>query len=150
MVILCPPLPCSRLKRLACVHVQESHLWLTREMTFNSMDRIVPIRSAVQVSIINEFNLLTQNQHTLIEVHGYRALCFIWHKALKALRIPTKRSCRYLYAQLAYQQLIATHGKNEVKKSRAVRLGEIVNPNLASSFLTSEASPCSKAKGIAH
>ena len=105
------------------VHVQESHLWLTREITFNSMDRIVPIRSAVQVSIINEFNLLTQNQHTLIEVHGYRALCFIWHKALKALRIPAKRSCRYLYAQLTYQQLISTQGKDKVTKLLMDELG---------------------------
>ena len=105
------------------VHVQESHLWLTREMTFNSMDRIVPIRSAVQIGIINEFNLLTHNQHTLIDEHGYRALCFIWHKALKKLRIPVKRSCRYLYARLTYQQLISTKGKDDVTKLLMDELG---------------------------
>lgn len=105
------------------VHVQESHLWLTREITFNNLDRIVPIRSAMQISIINAFNLITQNQHTLIEIHGYRALCFTWHKALKALRIPAKRSCRYLYAQLTYQQLIATQGKDEITKLLMDELG---------------------------
>ncbi len=105
------------------VHIQENKLWLTREITFNSMDRIVPIRSAVQVSFIHEFNLLTQNQHTLIEVHGYRALCFIWHKALKELRIPAKRSCRYLYAQLTYQHFIATQEKDELTKTLMDELG---------------------------
>ena len=83
----------------------------------------VPPHSPVQVSFINEFNLLTQNQHTLIEVYGYRALCFIWHKALKKLRIPTKKSCRYLYVQLTYQQLIATQGKDEVTKLLMDELG---------------------------
>ena len=105
------------------VHVQKNKLWLTREITFNCMDRIIPIRTEVQANIVNEFNLLTKNQHTLIETHGYRALCFTWSKALKTLRIPAKKSCRYLYAQLTYQQLTPTLGKDELTKLLMSELG---------------------------
>jgi NADH:ubiquinone oxidoreductase subunit len=98
------------------VHVQENILWLTREMTFNSQDRVVPIRTDVQANIINEFNLVTQNRFTFIELHGYRAVCFIWSKALKDLRIPVKKSCRYVYAQLMSQQLASTHSKDAITK----------------------------------
>lgn len=40
------------------VHVQKDKLWLTREMTFNSMDRLVPVRTDVQANIIDEFILV--------------------------------------------------------------------------------------------
>ena len=105
------------------VHVQENTLWLTREITFNSQDRIIPFRSEIQLSIINEFNLITKNQYRLIDLHGYRALCFTWSNALKAARIPTKKSCRYLYAQLIYKQLSSTQGKDELANILMNELG---------------------------
>jgi len=98
------------------VHVQGHRLWLTREITFNSQDRVVPIRTEAQGNIINEFNLITQNQYTLINVYGYRALCFAWSSALKKLRIPAKKSCRYLYAQILYAQLIPAVENQEIIK----------------------------------
>ena len=105
------------------VHVQKNHLWLTREITFNSLDRIVPIRSETQINIINEFNLITKNQHRLIELYGYRALCFTWSKALKTARIPVKRSCRYLYAQIIYKQLAPTQSNDKLTKLLMNELG---------------------------
>ncbi len=98
------------------VHVRENKLWLTREITFNSMDRYVPVRSDEQEDIINEFNDVTRNQRTLIELHGHRALCFTWSKALKSLRIPVKKSCRYLYAQVTHKQLTPTYGNDELTR----------------------------------
>lgn len=98
------------------VHVRKDKLWLTREMTFNSMDRIVPVRSDIESHIINEFILVTHDQYTLIEQYGYRSLCFTWSKALKALRIPVKKSCRYLYAQLMFKQLSSTYNNDALTK----------------------------------
>lgn len=37
------------------IHVQGDKLWLTREITFNSRDRIVPFRWEIQTAVINEF-----------------------------------------------------------------------------------------------
>ncbi len=96
------------------IHVWEKTLWLTREITFNSMDRIVPIRFELQADILSEFKSITKNQHTLIKLYGYRALCFAWSKALKSLRIPVKKSCRYLYAQFIYEQLTPTYRNDEL------------------------------------
>ena len=98
------------------VHVRENTLWVTREITFNSMDRVIPIRSDIQANIINEFNLISQNKHTLVNLYGYRALCFKWNNALKTLRIPVKKSCRYLYAQLTFKQLTPTYTKDSLTK----------------------------------
>lgn len=93
------------MRLLPGIHVQEHKLWLTREITFNSQDRIVPFRSKIQEDIIGEFNVLTQNQHNLISSQGYRSLCFSWRKALKTLKLPHSKSYRYLYAQQTQQQL---------------------------------------------
>jgi hypothetical protein len=105
------------------VHVQNNNLWLTREITFNSQDRIVPIRSESQAAIISEFNRITRNQHTLIDLYGYRALCFKWSKSLKALRIPVRKSCRYLYAQLIHKQLASTLGNDVTLKLLMIEMG---------------------------
>ena len=98
------------------VHVRDNTLWVTRDITFNSMDRVIPIRSDTQAKIIEEFNLITHNQHTLISMHGYRTLCFRWNTALKTLRIPVKKSCRYLYAQLTFKQLTSSYTTDSLTK----------------------------------
>jgi site-specific recombinase XerD len=81
------------------VHIQEHELLLTREITFNSKDRKIPIRSEVQIKLIQDFNILTQGNGCLITTHGYRAICFSWQKAMKSLRLSGKKCWRYLYAQ---------------------------------------------------
>ncbi|HGC5653725.1 phage integrase N-terminal domain-containing protein [Legionella pneumophila] len=62
------------------VHIQEHELLLTREITFNSKDRKIPIRSEIQIKLIQDFNALTQGNGCLITTHGYRAICFEWQK----------------------------------------------------------------------
>lgn len=89
------------LRVLPGVHVQKNHLLLTREITFNSMDRKIPIRSKTQVNLIQEFNALVQEKN-LISSYGYRATCFCWQKAMRTLKLPIKKSWRYLYAQQLY------------------------------------------------
>lgn len=98
------------------VHIKENKLWLTREMAFNGQDRVIPIRSDVQDNIINEFNLITKSQYTLVDLHGYRELCRTWNNALKALRIPVKKSCRYLYAQLMFKHLASSYNNDAITK----------------------------------
>lgn len=87
------------------VHIQEHELLLTREITFNSKDRKIPIRSEAQRKLIQDFNTLTQGNGCLITTHGYRAICFSWQKAMKSLRLSGKKCWRYLYAQQLSSQL---------------------------------------------
>lgn len=87
------------------VHVQEHELLLTREITFNSMDRKIPIRSEAQIKLIQAFNALTKDNGCLITSYGYRAVCFSWQKAMKSLRLSGKKCWRYLYAQHLRSQL---------------------------------------------
>ncbi len=87
------------------VHIQENELLLTREITFNSMDRRIPIRSEAQIKLIQAFNALTQGNGCLITSHGYRAVCFSWQKTMKALRLSGKKCWRYLYAKQLQSQL---------------------------------------------
>lgn len=89
------------------VHIQEHELLLTREITFNSKDRKIPIRSEAQIKLIQDFNLLTQENGCLITTHGYRAICFSWQKTMKSLRLPGKKCWRYLYAQQLSSQLFS-------------------------------------------
>ncbi|KTD65145.1 phage integrase N-terminal domain-containing protein [Legionella shakespearei] len=87
------------------VHIQEHELLLTREITFNSKDRKIPIRSEAQIKLIQDFNLLTQGNGCLITTYGYRAICFSWQKVMKSLRLSGKKCWRYLYAQQLSSQL---------------------------------------------
>ncbi|CZH64018.1 TPA: hypothetical protein JBA76_08645 [Legionella pneumophila subsp. pneumophila] len=87
------------------VHIQEHELLLTREITFNSKDRKIPIRSEAQIKFIQDFNILTQENGCLIATYGYRAICFSWQKAMKSLRLSGKKCWRYLYAQQLNSQL---------------------------------------------
>jgi len=93
------------MRLLPGVHIQDQELLLTREMTFNSQDRKIPFRSDIQSTVINQFNALTQGNQSLIVSHGYRAVCFSWQRTVKALRLPSKKSYRYLYAQQLHAQL---------------------------------------------
>ncbi|HAU1874566.1 TPA: hypothetical protein ACF5XO_000689 [Legionella pneumophila] len=87
------------------VHIQKNELLLTREITFNSKDRKIPIRSEAQIKLIKDFNLLTQGNGCLITTNGYRAICFSWQKTMKSLRLSGKKCWRYLYAQQLNSQL---------------------------------------------
>lgn len=93
------------MRLLPDVHVKDSHLLLTREITFNHQDRKVPVRTLTQRAILRIFHHLTQKQYSLINSFGYRVVCFRWQKAMKALRWPAKKSFRYMYAQLTHASL---------------------------------------------
>lgn len=105
------------------VHIQEHKLWLTREITFNSQDRVVPFRTEIQENIINEFNLLAQTNQNLISMLGYRSLCFRWRKELKAIKLPSTKSYRYLYAQQLYSQLSPTLTHYELSQLIMLEMG---------------------------
>ncbi|MCH9763360.1 MAG: hypothetical protein K0U24_03900 [Gammaproteobacteria bacterium] len=90
------------------IHVQEHQLWLTREITFNSEDRCVPFQNPEQKKILNELAELTKTHKNLIKSHGYDAVLFAWREAIRALKLPSQKAYRYLYAQQRQKELITT------------------------------------------
>ncbi|MDF1678530.1 MAG: hypothetical protein P1U32_07545 [Legionellaceae bacterium] len=96
------------MRMVPSIHIQEHQLWLTREITFNHEDRFVPIRTAEQKKMLKELSELTEAHKSLIETHGYNAIRFIWHEALRTLKLPKQRTYRHMYAQLRQKTLLTT------------------------------------------
>lgn len=91
------------------IHIKEHKLSLTREITFNSVDRMIPFRNEIQKSILSDLVKLT-NRQSLVQFLGYKRVKLSWNHALMALNIPIKRSWRYLYAKQMYQYLLPILG----------------------------------------
>lgn len=87
------------------VHIQDHALWLTREIASNSQDRKVPLRSEIQRVILQELLTLTGPELNLISSQGYDAIRHAYRKGLADIKLPAKKSYRYLYAQILYEQL---------------------------------------------
>ena len=87
------------------VHIQEHAIWLTREITSNSQDRIIPLRSDFQKKILQELIALTGPEHSLITSQGYDAVRYAYRKSLETIKLPPRKSYRYLYAQAMHKQL---------------------------------------------
>ena len=79
------------------LHFQEHSLWLTREITFNRHDRVIPIRTNEQRLLLQKLKEMGQS---LLASQGYHALRHIYRTTGLS---PTK-SLRPLYAkhQLAF------------------------------------------------
>ena len=90
------------------IHSQQKNLWLTREITFNSLDRLIPLRSEIQTQILNELKQLTPNSNSLIATQGYEVVRYQYRQALQELKLPPLKSYRYLYAQQLQRQLLPT------------------------------------------
>lgn len=86
------------------IHIKEESLWITREIAFNSEDRMIPIRNTVQKSIVVELCQLTNNQ-SMREINSYDNIRTAWRNELTTHHLPTNKSWRYLYARYLYQAL---------------------------------------------
>jgi len=87
------------------IHINDHALSLTREMTFNSLDRSIPLRTEVQMQILNKLKQLTPSHKSLRETSSADSIRLHWNQSLKTLKIPSNKSYRYLYAQQMQEQL---------------------------------------------
>lgn len=87
------------------IHIQDSQLWLTRDITFNGHDRAIPIVTHEQKSALKNLQQLTKGKECIIVAEGYHALLQAWKNELKELKLPTRKSYRHLYAQSRKNQL---------------------------------------------
>lgn len=66
------------------IHMQEDSLWITRDISFNSIDRTIPIRNETQKSILDEIKEITSGK-TIAESNGCEETKFAWRKELKKM-----------------------------------------------------------------
>lgn len=76
-------------------------------------DRIIPITTEVQRSILTEFNLLLDEGQSLLKKYGQQYIRIYWHSDLKRHKLPGNRSWRYWYARQRFDQLLPEAGHNE-------------------------------------
>ena len=92
------------------VHVRDKDMWITRDIAFNSSDRIIPIRTECQRQIVGLFNELTQQKGNLVTMRAYDLIRIEWRQALTKQRLSALKSWRYLYAQQMHQRLLPEYG----------------------------------------
>ncbi len=81
------------------IHFREHSLWITREIAFNSADRVIPLRTELQQTIITNLAAYSGGSKCIMQLHGYDMVCCLWRQALTIHKLPATKSYRYLYAQ---------------------------------------------------
>jgi hypothetical protein len=92
------------------IHQQEDALWITREIAFNSLDRLIPLRNDMQKNTLAELNALTSGSQSLAQRYGSALIRAQWHRALTERSLPAHQSFRYLYAQQLKMELVPILG----------------------------------------
>ncbi|KTC94884.1 hypothetical protein [Legionella feeleii] len=98
------------------IHIHENELWITREISTNRKDRLIPIISEEQQTIISRLVTLTDYKKSLHQQFGEHHLRLAYKFALSTLKLPTQVNYRYLYAKSRFDNLCINHSRQEAKK----------------------------------
>lgn len=96
---------CETIRIIPDIHIREHSILLTREITFNSQDRVIPIRDYEQFIILKSLRELTKNHHNLISAHGYHAVRHTYNVSMQDVGLSSTKSYRYLYARQQFSSL---------------------------------------------
>lgn len=98
------------------IHLQDDALYLTREITINHKDRLVPIITPVQQELIQQLNQLTKQQASLNSIFEEKFLRLALRVALMTLQLPSHINYRFLYAKARLVDLCADYSLSESRK----------------------------------
>ncbi|MCX7120110.1 MAG: hypothetical protein NTZ86_09665 [Legionellales bacterium] len=87
------------------IHVKEHALWITREIAFNSEDRMIPHRLDEQKFILLDLHNHTGGSKSLLQFYGNDGIRYHWHRTLSEHKLPINKSYRHLYAQQMQKNL---------------------------------------------
>ncbi len=96
------------------IHFREHSLWITREIAFNSQDRIIPLRTEAQQALIADLMTHTRGSKCLMQLCGYALVRCLWRQALAAHGLPAGKGYRYLYARFMHTDLSPVLGNYQV------------------------------------
>lgn len=89
---------------------QEHALWITREIAFNSQDRMIPLRRDIQKEILNELIQYLNCVQSLAKMHRPDQIRYQWHIALIEKKLPVNKAWRFLYARQLHHDLTPVLG----------------------------------------
>lgn len=98
------------------IHFDEDSLWVTREISVNHQDRILPMVTAQQHDILAALRLLTGQNNSLIMRFGEHNVRLAYRLALSTLHLSTRIGYRYLYAKARFDVLCRLHDNSESRK----------------------------------
>lgn len=101
---------------IPALHIRDHSLWLTRDITFNHQDRVIPIRHEKQIQIINALTSHTKNDLSLISAHGYHAVLHLYRLSLHEAGLSASTSYRYLYAKHQHPLLLQGFSSREASE----------------------------------
>lgn len=96
------------------VHIREHSIWLTREVASNSHDRTIPVHDETQLTILQSLRELTGNTGSLISVHGYQGILYIYRTSMRQAGLLSTKSYRYQYAKHQFKFLSQTFERGEI------------------------------------
>lgn len=96
------------------IHIRDNELWITREISTNRKDRLVPVISEEQQAILLKLKNMTAGD-SLFQQFGERHLRLAFKFALSSLQLPTNLNYRYLYVKTRFAQLCRETGKKEAR-----------------------------------
>ena len=97
------------------IHILDNELWVTREISTNRKDRLIPIVSEQQHTILTQLKTTTEEKNSLQKKFGEKHLRLAYKFALSTLKLPTHLNDRYLYAKTRFAQLYKITSKREAK-----------------------------------
>jgi len=74
------------------IHVQDKHIWITRDIAFNSGDRFILICTESQLAILEQFKQYTKEQCNIMQVQAYELIRMEWRNALIKQRLSALKS----------------------------------------------------------
>lgn len=98
------------------IHILDNELWVTREISTNHKDRLIPIISEEQQTILFKLKATTEGKNSLQEQFGEKHLRLAYKFALSTLQLPTHLNYRYVYAKARFTQLSRILSKREAKE----------------------------------
>ena len=98
------------------VHFDDDSLWVTREISVNHQDRILPMVTSQQYDILAKLCLLTGKNSSLIMRFGEHNVRLAYRLALSTLHLSTRIGYRYLYAKSRFDVLCHLHDNSESRK----------------------------------
>lgn len=96
------------------IHLREHSIWLTREIAFNSQDRVIPVRNEEQLIILQSLCELTNHHHNLISAQGKHAVCHAYRASMQRAGLSPTKSCRHLYARQQFSTLSQVLSPREI------------------------------------
>lgn len=97
--------PREAISLVPSIHIQDELLWITREISTNHRDRLVPIVSEEQHDIIAKLTTITEGRKSLCQQFGEQHVRLAYKFALGTLKLPTNKNYRYLYAKTRFADL---------------------------------------------